>query len=121
MAPRRCTHESPNRPPLGSADVIEIAELRTPAPRSGKTLVEVFASAVTAADWRLGASAFPGGLWIAGRPYAGLCRPSDPRRWRRGTPERPRLAQTVGSTRVTRRASALPLGPDTVSQSEPAT
>jgi NADPH:quinone reductase-like Zn-dependent oxidoreductase len=59
----------------GPADVIEIAELPRPSPRAGEILVEVSASAVTTADWRLRASAFPGGLWIAGRLYAGLFRP----------------------------------------------
>jgi NADPH:quinone reductase-like Zn-dependent oxidoreductase len=61
-----------------AAEVLTIAE--APMPRTGPddVLVEVHASTVTTADWRLRASAFPGGLWLPGRLVAGLFRPRHP-------------------------------------------
>ena len=41
-------------------------------------LVEVHASTVTTADWRLRASAFPGATWLPGRMMTGLFRPRRP-------------------------------------------
>lgn len=59
----------------GSADVLAIADIPAPRPGPGEVLVEVHASSVTTADWRLRASAFPGGLWLPGRLVAGVFRP----------------------------------------------
>ncbi|MGI1661301.1 NAD(P)-dependent alcohol dehydrogenase [Palleronia sp. KMU-117] len=62
----------------GPAGVLSIAE--APMPRTGPddVLVEVHASSVTTADWRLRASAFPGGLWLPGRLVSGLFKPKHP-------------------------------------------
>jgi NADPH:quinone reductase-like Zn-dependent oxidoreductase len=62
----------------GPAGVVTIAEIPTPEAGPGEVLVEVHASSVTTADWRLRASAFPGGLWLPGRLVAGLLRPRHP-------------------------------------------
>jgi NADPH:quinone reductase-like Zn-dependent oxidoreductase len=62
----------------GDADVLAISDVPMPVPGSKEVLVEVHASSVTTADWRLRASAFPGGLWLAGRLVAGLFRPKNP-------------------------------------------
>ncbi|RVT86701.1 NAD(P)-dependent alcohol dehydrogenase [Rhodobacteraceae bacterium CCMM004] len=59
----------------GAAEVVRVADVPEPRPRPGEILVEVAASAVTTADWRFRASAFPGGLWLIGRALAGLRRP----------------------------------------------
>ena len=62
----------------GGPDVLKLIEMPAPAPKAGEIQVHVTASAVTTADWRLRASAFPGGLWLAGRIYAGLFKPRKP-------------------------------------------
>jgi NADPH:quinone reductase-like Zn-dependent oxidoreductase len=62
----------------GPAETVTIAVLPTPVAGLGEVLVEVHASSVTTADWRLRASAFPGGLWLPGRLVAGLFRPKHP-------------------------------------------
>lgn len=62
----------------GPAGTVTIADLPTPVAGPGEVLVEVHASSVTTADWRLRASAFPGGLWLPGRLVAGISRPRHP-------------------------------------------
>lgn len=62
----------------GPADVVRIAEVPDTEPAAGEVLVRTAAAAVTTADWRLRASAFPGGLWLAGRLMTGLLRPRKP-------------------------------------------
>ena len=59
----------------GPAETVSVTEIPTPVPGRGEVLIRVGASALSTADWRLRASAFPGGLWLAGRLYAGLFRP----------------------------------------------
>ncbi|WP_068114523.1 NAD(P)-dependent alcohol dehydrogenase [Tropicimonas marinistellae] len=59
----------------GPASVLDLREVPRPEPGRGELLVRVAASAVTTADWRLRASAFPGGLWLPGRLMTGLRRP----------------------------------------------
>ncbi len=63
------------QPSYGPADILEIRDMPRPEPGPTEVLVEVHASAVTTADWRLRASAFPGGLWLVGRLVSGLFRP----------------------------------------------
>ena len=58
----------------GGPEVVELADV----PGPGEVLVRVGAAALTTADWRIRASAFPGGLWLAGRLVAGLTRPRHP-------------------------------------------
>ncbi|EPX83074.1 NAD(P)-dependent alcohol dehydrogenase [Salipiger mucosus] len=62
----------------GPAESLRIEDLPVPVPGPGEILIRVEASSVTTADWRLRASAFPGGLWLAGRMVAGLLRPRNP-------------------------------------------
>ncbi|NVO26101.1 NAD(P)-dependent alcohol dehydrogenase [Donghicola sp. C2-DW-16] len=62
----------------GAPDVLRLVQRPTPKPRAEQVQVRVHASAVTTADWRLRASAFPGGLWILGRMMFGLVRPRNP-------------------------------------------
>lgn len=59
----------------GPADVLRIEKIAKPEPKDGELLVEVHASAVTTADWRIRASAFPGYAWLPGRLMFGLFRP----------------------------------------------
>ena len=67
---RAATHDR-----YGGSDVVTITEMAEPAIAGKQLLIAVHASSVTTADWRLRASAFPGGLWLAGRLLTGLFRP----------------------------------------------
>ncbi|MCB1490289.1 MAG: NAD(P)-dependent alcohol dehydrogenase [Rhodobiaceae bacterium] len=81
----------------GPAELIRIGDVPRPAVGDDTVLVEVHAAAVTTADWRIRASAFPAFAWIPGRLMFGLLRPKDPVR---GTDFSGRVAE-VGS-KVTR-------------------
>lgn len=59
----------------GPASVLCLNDVPAPTPAKGEVLVKLHNSAVTTADWRLRASAFPGGLWLIGRLMMGLFRP----------------------------------------------
>ena len=59
----------------GSVDVLKFRDLPAPEPAPREILIRVRASSVTTADWRLRASAFPGGLWVIGRLMFGLFAP----------------------------------------------
>lgn len=61
----------------GDADVLEIGDIERPEPGDGEILVRLHAAAVTTADWRLRASAFPGILWLPGRLMTGLFAPKN--------------------------------------------
>lgn len=78
----------------GPAEVVRIREVARPVPKANEVLVEVHASSVTTADWRLRASAFPGGMWLLGRLVAGLF---SPRNRVLGTEFAGRVIETGGS------------------------
>lgn len=59
----------------GPANVVKIEEVDRPDIADDQVLVQTFTSSVTTADWRLRASAFPGGLWLVGRLMMGLFAP----------------------------------------------
>ena len=59
----------------GGPEVVSPREMPRPEPGQGEVLVRVGAAGITTADWRLRASAFPGGLWLPGRLMFGLFRP----------------------------------------------
>lgn len=61
----------------GPADVLKVQEVARPETDESGVLVQVFASAVTTADWRMRASAFPGALWLPGRLMTGLLAPKN--------------------------------------------
>lgn len=61
----------------GPPEVARLEEIPKPEIKRGEILVKVSASSVTTADWRMRASAFPGGLWLAGRLMTGLVRPKN--------------------------------------------
>jgi NADPH:quinone reductase-like Zn-dependent oxidoreductase len=62
----------------GPAEVVKLAEVEKPTIAADEVLVRVRAAAVTTADWRFRASAFPGAFWLPGRLMAGLFRPRNP-------------------------------------------
>ncbi|SNY41701.1 NADPH:quinone reductase [Pseudooceanicola antarcticus] len=62
----------------GGPEVLSVAEVERPEVGPGEMLVKVEASAVTTADWRLRAAAFPGILGPVGRAMFGWRRPKNP-------------------------------------------
>ena len=62
----------------GPPETVTIEDVPDPTPREGEVLVDVQASTVTTADWRMRASAFPGVLWLPGRLMTGVFRPRRP-------------------------------------------
>jgi NADPH:quinone reductase-like Zn-dependent oxidoreductase len=63
----------------GPPGVVRVSRLPVPAVGPDEVLVNVHASAVNTADWRIRAAAFPGILSIPGRLMFGLLRPRNPR------------------------------------------
>ena len=59
----------------GPADVLRVEEVAQPPVGDKEILVQIVATTVTTADWRMRAAAFPGILAIPGRLIAGLLRP----------------------------------------------
>lgn len=59
----------------GGPEVLGLEALESPEPGPGEVLIAVDAAAVTTADWRLRAAAFPGLTWLPGRLMFGLFRP----------------------------------------------
>lgn len=59
----------------GPADVLHVSDVERPEIGDGDLLVQVHATTVTTADWRLRASAFPGIMWLPGRMMFGLLAP----------------------------------------------
>ena len=62
----------------GDAGVLSVGDVVRPEPGKDEILVKVYSAAVTTADWRLRASAFPGVMWLPGRLMFGLRRPRNP-------------------------------------------
>jgi NADPH:quinone reductase-like Zn-dependent oxidoreductase len=62
----------------GPAETVAVEDFPEPTPGDAEVLVEIHATTVTTADWRLRAAAFPGVLWLPGRAMTGLFRPRRP-------------------------------------------
>ncbi len=62
----------------GPPDVLHLADVPQPEAGPGEVLVRVRAAAVTTADWRMRAAAYPGILWLPGRMMTGFLRPKHP-------------------------------------------
>ncbi|MFW2542693.1 NAD(P)-dependent alcohol dehydrogenase [Primorskyibacter sp. 2E107] len=63
---------------FGPPEVVTIRDRPTPVPEPKAVLIRVGAAAVTTADWRIRAAAFPGITWLPGRIMFGLRRPKVP-------------------------------------------
>ncbi len=61
----------------GPPAVVRMEKVAQPIPAPGEVLIRVRAATVNTADWRLRASAFPGGLWLPGRLMTGLFQPKN--------------------------------------------
>lgn len=59
----------------GPPEVVSLRDIDRPGIKPDQVLVEILATSVTTADWRVRASAFPGGIWLMGRLMMGLFSP----------------------------------------------
>ncbi|NOY60638.1 MAG: zinc-binding dehydrogenase [Calditrichaeota bacterium] len=60
----------------GSPDVLQLKEVEKPIPRDNEVLIRVYATTVTAADWRARSLRLPSPLfWLPARIAFGLIRP----------------------------------------------
>ncbi len=62
----------------GGPDVLELKDVPTPAPKDNEVLIKVYATTVTAADWRVRTLDVPKGLGLLARLALGLTRPRQP-------------------------------------------
>lgn len=70
---RACIHRA-----YGSPDLLSLGDAVTPEARPDELLIAIRATAVTSADGRFRASAFPPGFLLLGRMMLGLFRPRNP-------------------------------------------
>jgi NADPH:quinone reductase-like Zn-dependent oxidoreductase len=59
----------------GPPDVLQLKEIAKPAPRDNEVLIKVYATSVTAADYRIRGFKVSIGLWLPARIALGLIRP----------------------------------------------
>lgn len=59
----------------GAPEVLELREVEKPAPKPKEVLVKIYATTVTAADWRIRSSRVPAGFWLPVRMAFGLLKP----------------------------------------------
>jgi NADPH:quinone reductase-like Zn-dependent oxidoreductase len=62
----------------GPPDVVHLKEVPVPMPRAYEVLIRVFASTVSAADWRARSLAMPEGFGLMARPFFGFFGPRRP-------------------------------------------
>lgn len=62
----------------GPPEVLEFREVEKPAPKDNEILVKVYATTVTAADFRLRSFTIPPGFWLLARLAIGLRKPRKP-------------------------------------------
>lgn len=62
----------------GGPDVLELTDLPTPTPAPDEVLIRVYATTVSAGDWRARSLIMPKGMGLAGRLVFGITRPRKP-------------------------------------------
>lgn len=62
----------------GGLEVLELAEVEKPTPKGKEVLVKIFATTVTAGDWRVRTLEVPKGLGLIARLALGVTRPRQP-------------------------------------------
>jgi NADPH:quinone reductase-like Zn-dependent oxidoreductase len=62
----------------GGPDVLNFVELPTPTPKANEVLIRVYATTVSAGDWRARSLTMPAGLGLIGRLVFGIIRPRKP-------------------------------------------
>ena len=62
----------------GGPDVVSLTEVPKPRPRDNEVLVRIYATTVTAGDWRARSLNLPGGFGFLGRPVFGFFGPRQP-------------------------------------------
>ena len=59
----------------GPPEVLQVEEVEKPVPKDNEVLVKVYASTVTAADYRVRSFKVPASLWLPARLLLGLRKP----------------------------------------------
>lgn len=62
----------------GGPEVLQLKDVEKPSPKENEILVKVFATTVTAADFRMRSFTVPPALWLPARLALGLTRPRQP-------------------------------------------
>ena len=62
----------------GPPDVLQLKEIKKPTPRDNEVLIRVYATTVTAADYRIRSFTVPIEFWLPARIAFGLIRPKNP-------------------------------------------
>ena len=62
----------------GGPEVIELVDVETPTPKANEVLIKIYATTVTAGDWRVRTLDVPRGLGFIARLAMGLARPRQP-------------------------------------------
>ena len=62
----------------GGPEVIELVDVATPTPKANEVLIKIYATTVTAGDWRVRTLDVPRGLGFIARLAMGLARPRQP-------------------------------------------
>jgi NADPH:quinone reductase-like Zn-dependent oxidoreductase len=62
----------------GGPDVVSLSEVPKPMPKDNEVLVRIYATTVTAGDWRARSLNLPGGFGFLGRPVFGFFGPRQP-------------------------------------------
>mgnify|MGYP001145785211 FL=1 len=62
----------------GAPDVLEKVNIPTPTPNPKEVLIRIYATTVSAGDWRARSLTMPNGLGLIGRLVFGITRPRKP-------------------------------------------
>ena len=62
----------------GGPEVIKLVDVETPTPKDNEVLIKIYATTVTAGDWRVRTMDVPRGLGVLARLALGLARPRQP-------------------------------------------
>ena len=59
----------------GAPDVLQIKEVKKPAPKDNEVLIRIYATTVSSSDAMIRSSKFPPLLWIPSRLFVGITKP----------------------------------------------
>ena len=63
---------------FGPPDVLQLKEVAKPAPKDNEVLIRIYATTVTAGDYRVRSFTVPPSQWLLSRIYLGIIKPRRP-------------------------------------------